>query len=93
MPARAAAFRATPTSRCTSRATPRFERDGDDILASVDLTIVQAAKGAQLTVPTLDGDAELDFEPGTQPGEVRVLRGQGDAVRCSAPAAATTACS
>jgi molecular chaperone DnaJ len=56
---------------------PRFERDGDDILASVDLTIVQAAKGAQLTVPTLDGDVELDFEPGTQPGEVRVLRGKG----------------
>ena len=56
---------------------PRFERDGDDILASIDLTIVQAAKGAQLTVPTLDGDVELDFAPGTQPGEVRVLRGKG----------------
>ena len=28
-------------------------------------------------VPTLDGDAELEFEPGTQPGEVRVLRGRG----------------
>ena len=56
---------------------PRFERDGDDILTSIDLTIVQAAKGAQLTVPTLEGDAELDFEPGTQPGEVRVLRGKG----------------
>jgi len=55
----------------------RFERDGDDILASVDLTIVQAATGAQLTVPTLDGDTLLDFEPGTQPGEVRVLRGKG----------------
>jgi molecular chaperone DnaJ len=55
----------------------RFERDGDDILAGVDLTIVQAAKGAQITVPTLDGDAQLDFEPGTQPGEVRVLRGKG----------------
>jgi molecular chaperone DnaJ len=56
---------------------PRFERDGDDILSSVDLTIVQAAKGAHLTVPTLAGDVELDFEPGTQPGEVRVLRGKG----------------
>jgi molecular chaperone DnaJ len=55
----------------------RFERDGDDILASVDLTIVQAAKGAQITVPTLDGEAQLDFAPGTQPGEVRVLRGKG----------------
>ena len=56
---------------------PRFERDGDDILSSVDLTIVQAAKGAQVSVATLDGDTELDFEPGTQPGEVRVLRGKG----------------
>jgi molecular chaperone DnaJ len=56
---------------------PRFERDGDDILSSIDLTIVQAAKGAQVTVPTLDGDEELHFEPGTQPGEVRVLRGKG----------------
>ena len=56
---------------------PRFERDGDDILAAVDLTIVQAARGATLTVPTLEGDLELEFEPGTQPGEVRVLRGKG----------------
>jgi molecular chaperone DnaJ len=56
---------------------PRFERDGDDILASVDLTIVQAATGARLTVPTLHGDEELEFAPGTQPGEVRVLRGKG----------------
>lgn len=55
----------------------RFERDGDDILSSVDLTIVQAARGAQVAVPTLEGDTEIDFEPGTQPGEVRVLRGKG----------------
>jgi molecular chaperone DnaJ len=55
----------------------RFERDGDDILASVDLTIVQAARGASLTIPTLAGEVELEFEPGTQPGEVRVLRGKG----------------
>ncbi|MGH3071302.1 MAG: molecular chaperone DnaJ [Gaiellaceae bacterium] len=55
----------------------RFERDGDDVLSAVDLTIVQAALGARLTVPTLDGELELEFEPGTQPGEVRVLRGKG----------------
>ncbi|MGZ8783203.1 MAG: DnaJ C-terminal domain-containing protein, partial [Gaiellaceae bacterium] len=55
----------------------RFERDGDHILSQVDLTIVQAARGVQLTVPTLEGDHELEFEPGTQPGEVRVLRGKG----------------
>lgn len=55
----------------------RFERDGDDILASVDLTIVQAALGATVSVPTLDGETELEFEPGTQPGELRILRGKG----------------
>jgi molecular chaperone DnaJ len=55
----------------------RFERDGDDILTAIDLTIVQAALGATVTVPTLEGDVELEFEPGTQPGEVRVLRGKG----------------
>jgi molecular chaperone DnaJ len=54
-----------------------FERDGDDILASVDLTFVQAALGARVSVPTLEGEVELDFEPGTQPGEVRVLKGKG----------------
>jgi molecular chaperone DnaJ len=30
-----------------------------------------------VTVVTLDGEEELDFEAGTQPGEVRVLRGRG----------------
>ena len=55
----------------------RFERDGDDILSQIDLTIVQAARGATLSVPTLEGELELDFEAGTQPGEVRVLRGKG----------------
>jgi molecular chaperone DnaJ len=56
---------------------PRFERDGDDILAQVDLTIVQAALGATVSVPTLEGDVEVEFEPGTQPGRLRVLRGAG----------------
>lgn len=55
----------------------RFERDGDDILSEVELTIVQAARGATVTIPTLDGDVELEFEGGTQPGEVRALRGKG----------------
>jgi molecular chaperone DnaJ len=55
----------------------RLVRDGDDVVATVHLTIVQATLGATVTVPTLDGDLELEFEPGTQPGEVRVLRGKG----------------
>ena len=55
----------------------RFVREGNDIFSQVDLTIVQATLGASVAVETLDGDVELDFEPGVQPGEVRVLRGRG----------------
>ena len=55
----------------------RFRREGTDLVTAVDLTMTQAALGATVTVPTLDGDAELDFRAGTQPGEVRVLRGRG----------------
>jgi molecular chaperone DnaJ len=56
---------------------PRFVREGDDIFSTVDLTITDAALGVTVTVPTLDGDIELEFDEGTQPGEVRVLRGRG----------------
>jgi molecular chaperone DnaJ len=56
---------------------PRFVREGDDVFATVDLTMTDAALGTSVTVPTLDGDVELDFAPGTQPGEIRVLRGRG----------------
>jgi molecular chaperone DnaJ len=59
------------------KSDPRFVREADDIFSTVDLTITQAALGAELTIPTLDGDAKLDFGPGTQPGEIRVLRGKG----------------
>ena len=59
------------------RPDPRFVREGNDLFATVDLTMTQAALGAKVTVPTLAGDQELEFEPGTQPGEVRILRGLG----------------
>jgi molecular chaperone DnaJ len=55
----------------------RFVREGNDIYTQVDLTIVQAALGATTTIETLDGAIELDLPAGTQPGDVRVLRGKG----------------
>jgi molecular chaperone DnaJ len=55
----------------------RFVREGDDIFSTVDLTITEAALGATVSVPTLDGETELEFPEGTQPGEIRVLRGRG----------------
>jgi molecular chaperone DnaJ len=63
--------------RVRVRSDPRFVREGDDVFSTVDLTMTQAALGARITIPTLDGDAELEFEAGTQPGEVVVLRGRG----------------
>jgi molecular chaperone DnaJ len=55
----------------------RFVREGNDIFSQVNLTIVQAALGATVGVETLEGSVELAFEPGTQPGDVRVLKGKG----------------
>jgi molecular chaperone DnaJ len=59
------------------RPDPRFVREGNDVVSAVDLTMTQAALGATVPVETLAGEQELEFGPGTQPGEVRVLRGQG----------------
>jgi molecular chaperone DnaJ len=56
---------------------PRFERHGLDLVSTVDLTLSEAVLGCHKSVPTLDGDASLEFKAGTQPGEVRVLRGKG----------------
>ena len=55
----------------------RLVREGDDVFSTVDLTMTQAALGARVGVSTLEGEVELEFEPGTQPGELRVLRGRG----------------
>ena len=63
--------------RVRVRPDPRFVREGDDIFSQVVLTMTQAALGARVEVPTLAGEEELEFAPGTQPGEVRVLRGRG----------------
>lgn len=56
---------------------PVLEREGDDILYQQDLTMVQAALGVHVTIPTLDGDEEVEFAPGTQPHDVKVLRSRG----------------
>jgi molecular chaperone DnaJ len=56
---------------------PRFVREGNDVFCTVDLTMTDAALGTTVTVPTLDGETELELEPGTQPGTLRVLRGRG----------------
>jgi molecular chaperone DnaJ len=55
----------------------RFVRDGDDLHTAVRLTMTDAALGTTATVASLTGDLELEVPAGTQPGEMRVLAGEG----------------
>lgn len=56
---------------------PIFERDGDDLVCSLDVSVTQALLGAELSVPTLDGEEPVRIPPGTQPSTVVRLRGGG----------------
>ena len=55
----------------------RFVRDGYDIHTEVQISMFQAVLGTSVTIPTLDGEVEIDVDPGVQPGEVIVRRGKG----------------
>ncbi|MBQ6316202.1 MAG: molecular chaperone DnaJ, partial [Oscillospiraceae bacterium] len=54
-----------------------FERDGTSILMEQDISFAQAALGAEVEVPTLDGKVKLTIPEGTQPGAVFRLKGKG----------------
>lgn len=54
---------------------PYFNRDGYDVWVDKHISIVQATLGADVNVPTLDGDVKLNIPAGTQPGEVFTLKG------------------
>jgi len=55
----------------------RFLRDGSNLVTVVDVPAPAAALGTKVTVPTLDGEQEIDVPVGTQPGTVITLRGRG----------------
>jgi molecular chaperone DnaJ len=54
-----------------------FERQGNNLYASVPVTFAQAALGAEITAPTLDGSQPLKIPAGTQTGTVFRLKGHG----------------
>ena len=56
---------------------PLFERDGNSVLMEMPVTFAQAALGAEIEVPTIDGRVKLTIPEGTQPGSVFRLRGKG----------------
>ncbi|WP_284617038.1 molecular chaperone DnaJ [Aquabacterium humicola] len=54
-----------------------FERDGDDLHCTVPVTLITAALGGTMEVPTLGGKAEIELPEGTQHGKTFRLRGKG----------------
>lgn len=59
------------------REDERFLRDGSDLVTVVDLSAAEAALGTRVTVPTLDGEEEVEVRAGTQPGAIVTLSGRG----------------
>jgi molecular chaperone DnaJ len=54
-----------------------FRRRKNDIFLDVNINIAQAALGAEIEVPTLDGKVKLNIPPGTQPGKTFRMRSKG----------------
>ena len=54
-----------------------FERDGADVLCELPISFTQAALGAQIEIPTLDGKMTYDIPEGTQTGTTFRLRDKG----------------
>jgi molecular chaperone DnaJ len=55
----------------------RFEREGTDLISTVSIPATEAMLGTTVTVPTLDGEEEIEVAAGTQPGHQYVLKGLG----------------
>ncbi len=55
----------------------KFERHGDDVVCRLEVSFPQAALGADMEVPTLDGEATVTVPPGTQTGTLLRLHGKG----------------
>lgn len=56
---------------------PFFKREGKDIFCEVPVGFVQAALGAEIEIPTLEGKTTIRIPPGTQPGQSFRLKGKG----------------
>jgi molecular chaperone DnaJ len=59
------------------QAHDRYRRIEDDLVTEIPISIAQATLGTRVALPTLDGDEEIQVQPGTQPGAEFVLRGRG----------------
>lgn len=56
---------------------PLFRREGQDLICQIPIGYAQAALGAEVEVPTLDGVEKITIAAGTQNGEIIRLKGRG----------------
>ena len=56
---------------------PRFSRDGDDLLATLEVAMSDAILGTTTTIESLDGPVELEIRQGLQSGDVLTIKGRG----------------
>ena len=56
---------------------PVFERDGYDIYCEIPITVAEATLGAEIEIPTLDGNEKFTIPEGTQPGTQFTVRQKG----------------
>jgi len=54
-----------------------LRREGTELVYEADVSIAQAALGARIAVPTVEGEEEVEIKAGTQPGTEIRLRGRG----------------
>jgi molecular chaperone DnaJ len=59
------------------RPDPLFTREGLDVVTEIPVTFVEAALGAQIEIPTLEGKVRMRIPPGSQTGRVFRLKGKG----------------
>ena len=54
-----------------------LQRDGNNVVYDLHISFIDAALGAQIEVPTIDGKVKIKIEPGTQAGRILRLKGKG----------------
>jgi len=54
-----------------------FSRDGDDLLATLDVSMPDAILGTRTRIESLDGPVDVELRPGVQSGEVITIKGRG----------------
>ena len=77
MPAGTGVLRAICTFPSMSTPHPFFRREGANILLKVPITMPEAALGAQIEVPTLQGRTTIKIPPGTKSGQKFRLKEMG----------------